>query len=632
MAKAVLTRKIPKLVLPPGEGKFRPNPIRYWINSQENSFELWQNKSAKALTDVDRDAYMARAYICDDGFYHYCKDILGFKDMHEPFHSRMCRFVVGNGVPYYFNKRVRYLQAFRGSFKSSILSVGYSTWLLGREYLLSSEPRKLRSEIEEIDPTDLGARSLKENEIKALIASGQHLEGVNIRIGLASESLDLPSDHVQTCCSVMDSPEYIRYFGEHAPRDRGKGAKWGRNGLTSTFRSNKALRDPTIWTISLEAPRTGRHFDVIIPDDLQALLKSSSRLQLRETWRLFGHLFPLMDPPNISYYSEMVGAATRWHEHDIYGRMEQGNENKAKEDRVTILKMPVCTEAEVATCPTIYRTQDIPSLKSSNVAEFASQYLMRPRGSKTTAFQKDWIKYYDPNSDSYRQNPGLSKSYVVMGVDFCWIEASRRNDDAADHSVIEAWRVFPGNQWYLIFQWREQVTRMDTIVKAVEIYKQMGAESIGFAMSDRRHVESDIDRFEHENRFYMNKNWISDLGSVATGDDTNKNRKIIGVLQRPFQEGRVHIPMGLTHFEEEILDCPMGMTDDYLDAFVCAIESARAPIPEIPASIKEEVDIWQRHTEAFLKGRPIYLNGKPVRAARGGVSHRSHRRARNWNR
>jgi len=423
-----MARKSFKSLLRPIDGP-RRNPVRFWINSKQNHYELWKRKAERAETEEKRIEYEANAYVTDEGFYHYCTEILGYDKFHPPFHSRMTNFIVGKDLDYYFVKRKRLLEGFRGCFKSSALSIGYTTWLVAREYVLSRETRALLQQIHAVDED--GAAILSEaervpleRERQALVASGQHLDGVNIKIGLASEELTLPADHVGASCAVMEGELYCKYFGEHAPKDRKKGAKWGRTGATSVYRTNIALRDPTIWTISLDAPRTGRHFDVIIPDDLQAERSSASRNQLRETWRLYKLLFPLLDPPEISHYSEIVMGATRWHEQDIYGKIEAENEHHAKQDRTEILKLPVCTEAEVATCPTIYKTEAISSLKAGGIDEYNTQYLLKPRSGKTQAFKPEWIRYYGPGE--IREVVG--QGYYVTGADFCWVEAAKRND------------------------------------------------------------------------------------------------------------------------------------------------------------------------------------------------------------
>ena len=613
--------------------KPRVNPVLKFVNGPENDYEKWLRKADKADSAgdlVSRDTNLATAYVTDEGFYHYCYDILGYKQMYKPFHGRMAKFIVGSGVPYYYTKRGRWLQGFRGSFKSSMLSVGYSTWLVAREYMLSQAVFALRSQIAALEPGDLVAKDRIESAIAKLVSSGDSLPGVNIRIGLASESLDLPSDHLRTCCAVMDSTEYVRFFGQHGPKDRRKGAQWGRSGVTSQFRSNKALRDPTIWSISLEAPRTGRHFDVILPDDLQAERSAASRNQLRETWRLYKLLWPLLDPPNISWYSEMVGGATRWHEQDIYGRQEQENEHRAPEDHIVILKLPVCNEAEVATCPTIYGTDEIQRLKSKGIDEFNTQYLLKPRSAKTSAFHREWIQYYDPLGGELAGR--RDKGYCVTGADFAWVEAKRRGAEDADHSVVCTWRVIPGYHWYLVGIWRGQTTRLETLAEIQRQYAAHQSIGLGLSTSDKRHVEGDISRYETENRFVFNTTWVSDLSSYATGDDTHKNRKIIGTLQPLFQTSKVHIPLGLTWIEEEILDFPMGINDDFMDAFCCAVGAAMPPImnekrfePEWSPGL-----MWQRHTEGLLKGRPIFLDGRPVRPPKSFRSPKhSTRRARN---
>jgi hypothetical protein len=210
--------------------------------------------------------------------------------------------------------------------------------------------------------------------------------------------------------------------------------------------------------------------------------------------------------------------------------------------------------------------------------------------------------------------------YAVTGVDFCWVEAARRGDSGHDHSVVFTALVDASWRFYLVDIWRAQVVRRETLE---EVYRQMrvhGATAVGMSVSDRKHVEDDITRYEFELKqagtpFRFNPVWVSDLkGGEGVDADTAKRRKHIGILQPIFQAGKFFLPIGHGWFEEELLDCPKAATDDGMDAAVCFVEAADTPArtvkhvekpAESPLSMGKLYDAIQKgkHVDAF--GRRI---------------------------
>lgn len=577
---------------------------------------------------------MAKAYVCDDGFFHYCQDFITDKPMHPQFHGKICRFVVGQGIDYYPVQQTRLLLAFRGSWKSTIGVYGFGTWLIGREYVLSAEVRALDERIRLIREREGGSKDsemsaeevgdlhlepiLREREV--LLKAGHHLEGVNIRIGMQSEALDLAQTGILTCTNIMDRSEWQKYFGTHSQRDRKKGGMWGKTGAISVYRTNAALRDPTLSAISLEQPRIGSHFDVIIADDFQAELSSSSRTMLNKSWHMWKGNYQLLDPPSVSPYAFILAIGTRWHSIDNYGRIIAENTTLAKRDRVEILTLPICRDDGTATCPTIYTTEDIPSVRAKDgIDKFNTQRLLKPIGGKTQPFKKEMIKYH---SMRFREEERRDM-YAVTAADFCWVEAARRGDSGADHAVVFTALVSPGWSFYLVDVWREQADRKRTLE---EVYRQSiehGSIGQGFSVSDRKHIETDMKHLEHEKGFAFNPTWVSDLkGGAGVDADTAKARKIIGVLQPLFQSGKLYFPIGLQWLEEEILFAPRGTTDDGMDTLVCIVTAAGAPSvarqtkPEKPDGYE-----WERFRHGLLTGNPVHLDGTPMnprrRIARG---------------
>lgn len=560
------------------------HPIHDWMDNPENTFENWKAKAEKAKTPEDYRRFMARAYVSNDGFFHYCQDFICDKQMHPFFHGRICDHVVGHKIKRYPVKRVRMTLAFRGSWKSHIKGFGGPTWYIAREYVLYEEVRKIDDQIREARGGETGV--LTEDEVgdlnlddlvaeRKVLTDRGYLSGVNIRIGIQSESMDLAEDTVQTCCNIMDLPRWQELFGVH----KGKNGPWGRAGAVSALRTNASLRDATLFTISLKAPRVGSHPDVIFSDDFQSENSASSATMRDKSWKMWKANFQLIPPPSISLYSEILVAGTRWHSADNYGRIIKENETCAERDRVHILTLPVCTENGTPTCPIIYDKDAIKSLKSEGIDKFNTQYLLKPVGGKSQPFHKEMIRYHSGNF-SQRDREVMQ---AVTGADFCWVEAARRGSTTDDHSVVFTFLRDASWRFYLVDWWREQVTRRETLE---EIQRQMhvhGSTDLGLSVSDRKHVEEDMRRMEFELKekgtpFAFNETWVSDLkGGEGVDAATHKSRKHIGVLQPIFQAGKLFIPVGMGWLEEELLDCPRGATDDGLDAMVCCVSVAVRP-------------------------------------------------------
>lgn len=603
------------------------NPIRRWVESKENSFSLWMGRLERArkrpgVTQAELDEIQAWAYITSrdsveevgngGGFYHYCVEICGYRDMFPGFHGQLTRLIASGQID---NKdsvaREWLIEAFRFSFKSSITSHAYPTWLVAREYMLSGDVRKVDlaiqalrddKELSEIEKTPQIGKLNAERD--ALLKAGK-LEGVNITIGLQSEELGLATANLETCIRIMDSPIYVRFFGQHGPKDKAKGTAWGKNGATSLFRTKVALRDPTIWTISLDAPRIGRHFDVVISDDLQSERNANTLETINQVWHLYRLHFALVSPPSVSYYSISGMVATRWHYDDIYARIREENAQRAKKDRTVILTIPVQDESGEPTCPTIYPDRDAIDairIKLGN-NRFATQMLLQPTSDTTRPFRREWVKYFIPSQ--LERTPNM---LAFTGVDFCWVETAKRNDTGADHSVVMTWIVDDKLNRYLVDVFREQCTRRKTVEEAARQQQVWKSIVVGMSISDRKHVQDDIKDYETRTGTVLPVEWVSDLkGGEGVSAATAKARKHIGVLQPLWQQNAMYIPMGYKWFEEELLYCPYSRTDDGMDATVCAVVPSFPARPEkvVKTLTAEDIvkEFWRKDTEDLKKGR-----------------------------
>ncbi len=535
-------------------------PVADFSKHKDNSFKKWRiaaGKARKKGDEAEANRCMAMSYITDEGFWHYCRDICGYEDLYKPFHQPIIDYCLGNTPQ---RSRFRMIQAFRGSFKSSIVSVAFPTWMIAREYMLTGS--------------------------------------VNIRIGIQSEKLALAKALVRACRLMLESPRYKELFGEHEPKTR-TGKNWADEAFTSAHRT-KVLTSPTMWTIALGAERTGFHFDYIISDDLQAFASVNTRDQIEKCAYLFKLNHSLLDPGR-----ELVIVCTRWHYDDIYARIEKENKTKAPDEQFEILKLPIHDENETYLFPTMYGPEEAVALKKDQTPYiYSCQYLLQPMADEDRLLKQAWIKYWTMADIQHKAD----RMWAVVGVDFAWYEQYQtQGSKNQDRTVIMTWLVDAAFNFYQVEVFRKRCTKDEAIREFFRQAREYKASSVGLCVHDRKHVEGDIKRIAAE---------IGEMPYIKYVTrpkmEADKVNNIIAAVQGIFSHGMVRLERGHQWFEEEIVDFPKGVTDDGLDAMVNAVKAANVPLKR-KASQPQEQSAMARHFRSLKTNNPVGLNGKPLR-------------------
>ena len=560
----------------------KQNPLDRWRFNKENTFENYKAKGD-----------MAHAYVCDDGFIHFCRDICGFRDLTDDFHGVICAVTINN--PQLINKTVnesgvvdafldrkqiirsrkRLALAFRGSFKSSIFSQAYPAWLIAREFVLYG--------------------------------------CCNIRIGLQSEEMELAEGNVKTVKLIVESDKFKQYFGDHEPtaKTRGKG-KWSEKAFTSALRT-ETLREATCSPISIEAEKTGRHFDVIVSDDFQALRGSFTREQLAKAWHHLRLNASLLNRPGIGWYSEKEGdhvwysenliGGTRWHHDDIYSKIKQ--ENEKKEARFSILELPIWDSVQRPLFPEIFSSEEAAEIRlEQGAAIFAGQYLLQPMADEHRIFSQDFIRYYDEHK--YKQK--YDDMFRVIGVDVSWSEDDQGQSAAEqarfDISVVETWSVDAGWNFYLTDCWAKKgATKLVIVEEFFRQYFDHGAHAVGMDTYDKKYLWDVIRQVEFDQKRACHIVW-----HPRPAKRYGKQDQITGALRGLFSQGKVLLFRGLVDFEAEILDYPQGKFN-YLDAMVQAVKVSA------PARRQKDItpkSLFQAHFDSLKTKNPKDLYGRPL--------------------
>lgn len=73
-------------------------------------------------------------YLEPEGFFYFCRDIIGLSDMTERTHKPICDFIAEDSV------KVKMVMVPRDTFKTSIASIAYPIWLILRNVILFNNP------------------------------------------------------------------------------------------------------------------------------------------------------------------------------------------------------------------------------------------------------------------------------------------------------------------------------------------------------------------------------------------------------------------------------------------------------------------------------------------------------------
>jgi len=148
------------------------------------------------------------------------------------------------------------------------------------------------------------------------------MEGCNTRILLANETATNAQHQLRWIMIQLEANELLRAFWPHRVWDnaRRESKKW--NGEEIMIPRNKEYPEASIETIGVGGAVTGRHYDVLLKDDLVTLEAANSPTLMYNAIEWHKTSRALMDDPDKSL--EII-IGTRWAVHDLYSYIERND-------------------------------------------------------------------------------------------------------------------------------------------------------------------------------------------------------------------------------------------------------------------------------------------------------------------
>jgi predicted phage terminase large subunit-like protein len=310
-------------------------------------------------------------------YYFFCKQILGYEKMRPQPHQEICDFLEAaiTGDKEKRGKRKKLLLEPRGSFKSSVATVG------GSLFALQKNPN-LRILI--AGATQKNAKKFVK-EVKTHIEQNQKFQAV---------------------------------FGNWVNEEN----TW-RDDEFIINRRTIVKKEASVMAASLEKQSTtGQHYDLIFLDDPVDLNNINTPEQIEKTINFYKMLLSVLEPDGA-----IIVIGTRYSALDLYGWLS--DDDSPEKDQIDILIREAIDDDGNLLFPEVLTKEFLEEQrKTQGEFMFACQYLNRPVSSGTCYFSPETIKFYDtpPKGLIYflTLDPAIStkarsdySAFIVNGVD-----------------------------------------------------------------------------------------------------------------------------------------------------------------------------------------------------------------------
>lgn len=468
------------------------------------------------IAEIDEVFKQRKAKHYLTNFYDFNRDVIGWPDIYEPLHKKVCDFVQDN-----IKKKKLLILLPRGSFKSSMITIGYTLWRIAK------------------NPNE-----------RVLIS--------NAVFPMACQFLSQIKDH------LSKNERFIELYGDlSAAAD-----SWREDRITIAREKAYEQKEPTVWAFGMGSSVVGSHYSLAILDDMVNRENITTRDQIEKVINFYKDTLDLVDP-SAEGKKQVIVIGTTWHQSDLYSWI-QDDDTGIMQD-FEMLNMPAFSPAEIATLakrdgkllfPKVLSWDILDELlRQQGPSHFSAQYLLNPVPLEDAVF-KAKFKYYDETDVR-----GLQLTKFVM------VDPALSEKKEADYSAMVCIGVDKNNDWYIRDLWRDKVKPkrlLDQMFFWNDKWKPvtMALETTAF--------QKVLQYFAYEEMKRRNKIIpITELKHT----DRSKDDRIRGLEPR-YEMGSIFhnkkVPYN-DHLEDELRRFPRGKNDDLIDALASGLEVSFPP-------------------------------------------------------
>lgn len=499
------------------------------------------------LDPKDVDTRLAKVLVDEitSSLFYFDKTILGYKDMDESVHLELCEFINDRYIENGELKPFKLTLLPRGSFKSSVVTVGHAIQSVVR------------------DP--------------------------DIRILIANEKLDNAKAFLSEIKGHFESNEKFKnFYGDYVSK-----FGWREESIVVSKRK-KNLKEPTISCAGVEVVKVGMHYDLIIMDDLVSDLNIGTKEQMDKVKDFYRLALSLLEPNG-----KIIVIGTRWHFNDLYNHLIENEKH-----RFNYYIRGAYNPDGSLWFPNRLTEEFLQDQRQSQSSyQFACQYLNSPVDDESAKFKKEWIKHFSihlggklvPQNSNKVEHFNLKDCRIYIHIDPATSDRKR-----GDFSAFIVTAISPEDFVYVLEAKREKINLTRLIDKIFEYYKkyphvkkiflemQATQQMIKFPLFEemkRRRIYLPIEEIQHS--------WVR-----------SKEDRISGLVPR-FEFGTIFLKPDMTELEDELLRFPVGQHDDLIDALSFGLPYWKKPSvyqkPEIPPNSFKSIMLKKQN-----KGRDMF--------------------------
>ncbi len=291
--------------------------------------------------------------------------------------------------------------------------------------------------------------------------------------------------------------------------------QWSRqSGLIVQRNGNPKEATLEAWGV-VEGQPTGRHFDLMIYDDLVSREQVSSELMIKKTTSAMELSLNLG-----SKHVRRRFIGTRYHFADTYHEM----------NRREMIKTRTYAARDEHGSPRYYSEEELDAKrKEQGLATYSAQMMQNPTMDSVMGFKEEWLKYYDDEEVSYH---GMN-IYIL-----CDPAHGKRKDN--DYTSIWVIGLASDRHYYGLNLIRDRLTPTEIGRTIIRLHRYYNSGGIA-----RRVKKVAIERYgamAHRDLIYaLQKEQQYRFDVQELGGQVKKSDRIVR-LQQPFEDGLIVIP------------------------------------------------------------------------------------------
>ena len=380
----------------------------------------------------------------------------------------------------------------------------------------------------------------------------------DIRIVVVSKTSSFATNILREVRGNIEDNEYVRRVFPDLEADK----PWGDEAFQ--VKRTKIMKMPTFYGVGLGGQLTGMRADLVILDDPYDLNEVQTEAQREKTENWIKSIVMNIIVPG----GELVFISTRWHQDDYAGKVIGQSVENGGPWVVKVYKA-IQDDGETVLWPNRWPMERLMARKRQvGSLIFECQFNNDPSGFEGALFKESWLTYYDPSI----MTPGFVKDLsFVMGVDPAISESPEADRTALVDVACDRRR----GDIYVVDVWADRVDFPSQVEKIVERGRR---RSIAGVPGNMKIGKIGVESVAYQKALYSSLYREGLPVVEVKHSKRSKLERMLGLQPHfmngriRLPDPKVIRVNWYDKFMEEYLSYPRGRHDDILDALEIAVE------------------------------------------------------------